>query len=108
MKLSLIASFICLVSMVGCAARPAPIQQPTVVTVKQLPPPIVKGEMVESSLVIIEVVEVEVEEAYAPADYQSLSNLITREVRGIKCVCVNGDPHCRCNLPNGPKKLPQE
>ena len=107
MKLSLIASLICL-SVVGCAATPAPIQQPTVVTVKQLPPPIVKGEMVEDSLVIVEVVEVEVREDIDPSNYQSLSNLITREVRGIKCVCVNGDPLCRCNVANGPKKLPQE
>lgn len=102
MKLSLIASLICL-AMVGCAATPAPIQQPTVVTVRQLPPPVVKGQMVEDSLVIVEV-----QEEKNPRDYERLSNLITREVRGIKCVCVNGDPHCRCNLPNGPKKLPQE
>ncbi len=106
MKLSLIASFICL-AVVGCAATPAPIQQPQTVTVKQLPPP-TKSQVVEDSLVIAEVVEVEVERDINPADYQRLSNLITREVRGIKCVCVNGDPHCRCNLPNGPKKLPQE
>jgi len=107
MKLSLIASLICL-AVVGCAATPAPIQQPAVVTVRQLPPPVVKGQMVEDSLVIVEVVDVEVQEEKNPRDYDRLSSLITREVRGIKCVCVNGDPHCRCNLPNGPKKLPQE
>jgi len=105
MKLSLIASLICL-AMVGCAATPAPIQQPTVVTVKQLPPPVVKGQMVEDSLVIVEVVEVQEERSLQ--DYQRLSELITREVRGMKCVCTSGDPFCRCNVPNGPKKLPQE
>jgi hypothetical protein len=108
MKLSLIASLVCLVSMAGCAATPAPIQQPQVVTVKQLPPPTVKGEMVEDSMVIVEVVEVEIKGEVDPRDYQRLSSLITREVRGIKCVCVNGDPLCRCKLSNGPKNLPQE
>lgn len=105
MKLSLIASLICL-AVVGCAATPAPIQQPQTVTVKQLPPTVTKGQMVEDSLVIVE--EVEVQEERDIRDYQRLSSLITREVRGIKCVCVNGDPHCRCSLPNGAKKLPQE
>lgn len=108
MKLSLIASFACLVSMVGCIPQPAPIQQPQVVTVKQLPPPAVKSEMVEGSLVIIEPEIPQEREEYSPADYQRLSSLIHRETAAIKCVCANGDPLCRCPLPNGPKHLPQE
>lgn len=108
MKLSLIASLVCLVSMVGCIPQPAPIQQPQVVTVKQLPPPAVKSEMVEDSMVIVEVVEVEVKGEMDPQDYQRLSSLIHRETAAIKCVCANGDPLCRCPLPNGPKHLPQE
>lgn len=107
MKLSLIASFVCLVSMVGCAATPAPIQQPTVVTVKQLPPTVTKGEVVEASPVIVEEIP-ETREEFSPSDYQRLSSLITREVRGIKCVCANGDPLCRCRLPKDPKRLPKE
>ena len=107
MKLSLIASLVCLVSMVGCAATPAPIQQPQVVTVTA-PPANPKSELVEDTMVTVEVVEVEVKGEMDPKDYQRLSSLITREVRGIKCVCANGDPLCKCRLPNGPKHLPQE
>lgn len=108
MKLSLIVSVIAL-ALVGCAAQqPAPIQQPTVVTVKQLPPTVTKGEMVEGSLVIVEGEIPSAREERDPADYQRLSSLIHRETAAIKCVCVGGDPHCRCDLPNGPKKLPQE
>lgn len=106
MKLSLIASLICL-TVVGCAATPAPIQQPQAGTVKQLPPADTKDEATEY-LLIVDVAAVEVQGDINPQDYQRLSNLITREVRGIKCVCANGDPHCRCKLPTGPKNLPQE
>lgn len=108
MKLSFIASLICL-SVVGCAATPPPAPlPPRTVTISPLPPPTTKGEMVEGSLVIVEVIEVESLEALSPEDYQALSSLIHRETNNIKCVCVGGDPHCHCKLPNGPKKLPQE
>lgn len=108
MKLSLIVSVIAL-ALVGCAAQPAPIQHPVVVTVRQLPPPPAKGEVVEEYLVVMETEIPDTrEETFNPSDYERLSSLIHRETAAIKCVCVNGDPHCRCPLPNGPKVLPQE
>lgn len=108
MKLPFIASLICLMAT-GCAtAPPAPLPARTV-THKPLPLPVIKGEMDESSVVIIEVIELpESYEAMSPEDYERLSNLIHRETGNIKCVCASGDPFCHCKLPNGPKKLPQE
>jgi hypothetical protein len=108
MKLSLIISVIALAT-VGCAAsQPPPIQQPTVVTVRQLPQPPAKGEMVEDSMVIVEEEIPATREETNPADYQRLSSLIHRETVAIKCICANGDPLCFCRLPNGPKILPKE
>lgn len=103
---SLIVSVIAL-ALVGCAVQPAPIQHPVVVTVRQLPPPPAKGEVVEGSVVVMEEEAADTrEDQFNPSDYQRLSDLIHREVRGNKCVCVSGDPFCRCNLPE--KKFPRE
>jgi len=94
MKLSLIASLICL-AMVGCASAPLPQVAKVAPTIRQLPPPPVKSEAVE---VAVLVPEEEVKEQYSPADYARLSDLIHREVTGNKCMCVDGDPFCRCKL----------
>lgn len=98
MKLSLIASFLCL-SMVACGARQLPPENygitETVTTKRQLPTPPVKGEVVE---VLAMVPDEEVKEETNPQDYAQVSDLIHREVRGKTCVCVSGDPFCRCKV----------
>jgi len=109
MKLPFIASLIALVSVVGCAAAPPPAPlPPVVVTIRDIPTPPVRGEVVEDSVVVVESVQEETHEAMNPEDYQRLSGLIHRETASIKCVCTAGDPHCFCRLPNGPKILPKE
>lgn len=104
---TLIASLICL-SVFGCASTQQPFVQPANV-VSKAPAPIqpTKGQMVEGSVVIVEVVEVEVQEEMNPQDYERLSSLIHREVRG-KCMCTSGDPFCTCKVKPGPKRVSQE
>jgi hypothetical protein len=108
MKLPFIASLICL-GVVGCSPAITPLpQSPQTVAALPTPPPFVKVEVVKEEVAEVDTEEVVEHQEMSASDIERRYSLIHRETANIKCICAAGDPFCRCKLPNGPKKLPQE